>query len=137
MKVTLRFPIKGLFYYSAEQLFDLHLISKGRHLQLVLEPQNGFDKNAIQVWLKLPQQEFLVGYIPRQLAKIFRQQLSGEQITALSNRISWHLQQGKWMEIELRIETVLSWHASIRATLFAIWLRQKHQWHRFKNPKPG
>lgn len=133
MKTTLRFPIKGLFYYSAEQLFDLHLISEGRHLQLVLEPENRFDKNAIQVWLKLPKEEFIVGYIPRQLAKIFCQQLSGEQIIALSNRISWHLHKGKLMEIELRIETELSWDASIRATMFAIWLRKKHQWLRFKH----
>lgn len=133
MKTTLRFPIKGLFYYSAEHLFDLHLISEGRHLQLVLEPENRFDKNAIQVWLKLPQKEFLVGYIPRQLAKIFRQQMREKEIIALSNRISWHLHQGRLMEIELRIETELSWDASIHATLFSIWLRQKHQWQRFKH----
>ncbi|BBP46581.1 hypothetical protein THMIRHAS_19540 [Thiosulfatimonas sediminis] len=131
MRIQLRFPIKGLFYYSAQQLFDLHLISQGRHLNLVLEPDNAFDANAIQIWLNLPEQTFLVGYIPRQLAKILRQHLSDAHIVALSNRISWHLHRGKTMEIELLLQTQLPWQSAIQATLFAIWLRQKHQWQRF------
>lgn len=132
MRVKLRFPIKGLFYYSAEQLFDLQLIQPHHHLTIQLEPNNRFDRNAIQLWLILPEKTFLVGYVPRQLAKIIRQGLSDQQILKLENRISRAARAGKWMEIELELNLSLNWQQAMKATLFALWLRQKHNWQRLR-----
>jgi hypothetical protein len=135
MQVKLRFPIKGLYYYSAEQLFDLQLVQPHRHLTIELEPDNRFDANAIQLWLRLPEQNFLVGYIPRQLAKIIRHALNEQQILKLENRINCANRVGKWMEIELELNIDLGWHDAMSAMLFALWLRQKHNWQKIKKKK--
>lgn len=133
MRLTLRFPIKGLYYYAADALWP-HL-STGKHFKIQTEPDNPYDANAVQLLWRTSETSALIGYIPRQLAKILAQIYSANEIENLDNRISFLWQQGKWQEIELQMTLDLPWHKALQSVLLSLWLRKKHQWQRFRRKK--
>lgn len=81
MKKSIRFPIKGTFYYAADIAIDLSMLAPKEPLRFLAEEDNTYDKHAIQIWLpkKLessypnqtsndPSNGLLLGYVPRSLA---------------------------------------------------------------------
>lgn len=55
-------------------------LSSGEPCQLIPEPENQFDKNAIAVFVTLDGEPAHIGYVPRQLAEWIAPLLKGETI---------------------------------------------------------
>ncbi len=51
MLQSYQLPIKGTFYYAAEIAFDENLLTSNTALQLLPEPDNGYDRYALQIFL--------------------------------------------------------------------------------------
>lgn len=67
MLKTIRFPIKGTYYYDAAQAFAEGVLQPNALLNLRPESHNAFDANALQIW----HEQSLLGYVPRVLARQF------------------------------------------------------------------
>jgi hypothetical protein len=82
MLQSYQLPIKGTFYYAAEIAFDENLLTSNTALQLLPEPDNGYDRYALQIFLptmqdssnnRVPSIEvlnadnpgLLLGYVPK------------------------------------------------------------------------
>lgn len=88
---TFTLPIKGSYYYSAELADKIGLLQPGSILQLIAEPNNEQDKNAIQLWL-MHFPSLLLGYIPRRKARfigfLLQRQLIQQPI--MLHKITYH-----------------------------------------------
>jgi hypothetical protein len=133
---TIQFPIKGTYYYAADLALESNWIDHNAQLTLIAEPDNPYDKNAIQVWCDNPDKnqtnKLLLGYVPRALAK----QLSPYLKIYLKNSYPLHTQvihrakSGKSIEIDCQIQLNLSWLRAIKIQWLCFWIRLKSQ---FKN----
>lgn len=81
--------VKGTYYYSADQCESQGKLWAGKPLELRAEPDNEYDKFAVQVWLPKTdsQRAYLLGYLPRKH----------------SQRLSTYLQRG-WI-LNSKIDT--------------------------------
>lgn len=70
MKIAVTYIIKGTFFYSAQTMKESGYLHENSLLDLIKEPDNEVDNNAIQIWLHHP--KALLGYIPRTIAKQWR-----------------------------------------------------------------
>lgn len=121
MQRLIKFPIKGTYYYSAADALKLDCLNLNSQLSLIAEPDNYYDKFAIQIWLKIPQNQsngYLLGYIPKVMSKrlsLYLKHAPAElQITHLAQR-------GKHIEIDcyLTIEEKLMPYLTLR--FLGIW----------------
>lgn len=129
MKRTIQLPIKGTFYYSAFLAMQDELLNNGTALILIPEPENTYDRYALQIWLPISQninnQEqpgmfksellepgllepgLLLGYVPKSLSKNFHTLYTNNQLTDL--HIIHAAQQGKRIEIDCQITIYQAW----------------------------
>jgi len=118
MQRAITLPIKGTFYYSAYAAMQGGLLSKNTTLSFIPEPDNIFDKHAIQVWLPvnsnktndktdLNQQGLLLGYVPKSLSAKISHLHTHHLISDI--HIVHCAQQGKRIEVDYRIRVNLTW----------------------------
>ncbi len=84
MITTVKFPIKGTYYYDAKTALQSGELVLDIPLKLQAEPNNPHDSFAIQIWLiNSPQ---LLGYIPKTLAKSLTPYLSFQKIHLVKSK---------------------------------------------------
>ncbi|MCF6254499.1 MAG: HIRAN domain-containing protein [Thiomicrorhabdus sp.] len=133
---TIQFPVKGTYYYAADLALESGWLDCNAQLTLIAEPDNPYDKNAIQIWCDHPDEnhssKLLIGYVPRALAK----QLNPYVLIDLKHSYPLHTQVihraklGKQIEIECQVQLHLSWISAIKVQWLCFWTRLKN---RFKN----
>lgn len=110
-------PIKGTYYYAAEQAEQEGLLMTKQSLNFVEEPDNPYDPYAIQVWLPQVEKSLLLGYIPkthsRQISRL-HQSHRIQTITIDSSYRQYHR-----LFIHCRIDYQNSWLLSL-----SVWLNQ-------------
>ncbi len=139
MLQSYQLPIKGTFYYAAEIAFDENLLTNNSVLQLLAEPDNGYDRHALQIFLPTTQDSssnrvpsiealntdnpgLLLGYVPRQLSTIISRQLNSSCTYSL--QVIHKARLGKRIEIECLLEMQLSWFTALNLRLRIIWVQQ-------------
>jgi hypothetical protein len=139
MLQSYQLPIKGTFYYAAEIAFDENLLTNNSVLQLRAEPDNGYDRHALQIFLpttqdsssnRVPSSEalnrdnpgLLLGYVPRQLSPIISRQLNSSCTYSL--QVIHKARLGKRIEIECLLEMHLPWFTALNLRLLIIWVEQ-------------
>lgn len=78
------FTIAGTYYRTQEEIFCAENLQIGEELVLEKEPTNEFDKNAIKV---LTEDGYHIGYIPKELCRMFNDILVGCEYRVLVNKI--------------------------------------------------
>lgn len=76
--------IMGTYYRTSEEIFRVENLQIGEELFLVREPSNNFDRNAIKVTTR---DHFHIGYIPKELCRMFNDILVGCKYRVLVNKI--------------------------------------------------
>lgn len=139
MLQSYQLPIKGTFYYAAEIAFDENLLTNNSVLQLLAEPDNGYDCHALQIFLpttqdsssnRVPSGEalnvdtpgLLLGYVPRQLSPIISRQL--KMSCTYSLQVIHRARLGKRIEIECLLKMHLPWFTALNLRLLIIWVEQ-------------
>ena len=130
MKKCYRFPIKGSYYYSADQAFEQQLLQVGKTLNLRAEPDNSYDRHALQIWTGTIKDNsengdlngYLIGYVPRQLAKRWRSIMNDSTTLTLTRANA----KGKLLRLECEIELSLNWLQHLQLTSLTLWLRQQY-----------
>lgn len=110
MKKELTFPIKGTFYYGAFLAMDEKALSKGKVLQFLQEPDNDFDRYAIQIWLPnstARDHKLLLGYVPKSLSKEFSELLATHLIKEI--KVVHCAQHAKQIEIDCSLTIEQAW----------------------------
>jgi hypothetical protein len=77
------FPIAGWQFYQGDRV--LHELREGENLNLVHEPKNQYDQNAVAI---LTRDGVKLGYVPRHIAKDVAAHLRTRSIKATINKIS-------------------------------------------------
>jgi len=144
MERTLQFPIKGTFYYSADMALDLSLIAPDSPLCFQLEPDNQYDKNAIQIWLPKSIQAcfenrtddvishgLLLGYVPRSLAAKLVPYIQNKAVTALTAR--HYAKIGKQIEIDCQVTINQAWLAYLQLLIHTKIIISLHRFKRLKD----
>ncbi len=119
-----RFPIKGSFYYAAEIAYQQHCLPPGQTLFIHSEPDNRYDANALQIWTQPQAAGYLIGYVPRQLAKLWHP-LFKSSAPQLELQLSKSQAKGKLLRLECEIELNLTWRQHLQFQLWCLWLRQQ------------
>lgn len=135
MQRIYRFPLKGSYYYDARAAYEAGLLKTGSVLDIVTEPDNPHDANALQIWL-VPADSAdrrLLGYVPRQLARLWRPLFTGKPNYRL--QISRLSLQGKWLNIRCEIALQLNWQQRLLTHLWLLWLRWHSRYTSFHPPK--
>jgi hypothetical protein len=87
-------PVKGVYFYETNAVENHGLLTPGAAVTLKPEPDNEFDRHAVQIWLNdspnspphtFPSSPCLLGYIPR----------------SHSRRIAWLLQHAQLNTAEI------------------------------------
>ena len=145
MKRRIQFPVKGSFYYSADMAMDLSLLYPDEPLKFQREPDNIYDKNAVQIWLPKSVQAcfedndnkdavishgLLLGYVPRTLAPkiVFYIQHQGP----LEVTVRHCARLGKQIEIDCQVTIHQAWLPYLNLTIHALIVTQIHRLKRFK-----
>ncbi|WP_040727969.1 HIRAN domain-containing protein [Thiomicrorhabdus sp. Kp2] len=132
MKRLISFPIKGTFYYSAFLAMQENLISKNTPLIFKLEPDNRYDKNAIQIWLPTTDSSselgLLLGYVPRSLSKKLNFLFSHNLITDI--HVIHCAQQGKLIEVDCQITVNQAWQHYLLLVIQSQWITKWHKLNR-------
>ncbi|WP_178863272.1 HIRAN domain-containing protein [Thiomicrorhabdus cannonii] len=131
-----RFPLKGGYYYDAQTAYAAGLLKIGSPLEIVAEPDNAHDANALQIWLKQDGSPdappTLLGYVPRQLARVWR------PVFADSPHYQAHLThvalQGKWLHLQCGSTLQLNWRQRLLTRLWLFWLRLAPATQSFHRP---
>lgn len=117
MQQIIHFPIKGTYYYDADEQLKLGNLNLESNVLLVLEPCNEHDPFAIQIFVKhktqSPAQKYLLGYVPKVLAKTMTRKLHFDKVENL--RITHIAKHGKFIEIDCQL-------ALHEPTLFYLYL---------------
>lgn len=118
MLKTIRFPIKGSFYYDAAQAFAKGELSPPASLKLLPDPQNAYDVHALQIW----HDEALLGYVPRHLAKALAAHFPArfEKMDLVKAEQHRHF---LWLECQL------TYHCSFWQHLKLLLLSARVRWH--------
>jgi hypothetical protein len=126
-----RFPIKGSYYYSADQAFQQGLLFVGQTLQFKLEPDNAHDSHAMQIMVNpQPEDGYLLGYLPRQLALYWQPILKDKLQNAPDNtRLTLYksIAKGKLLRLECACELELNWLQHLHFLWLCFWIRQTHR----------
>ena len=118
-------PIKGLHYYYAKDLWQAELLTESSSLKLQPEPDNPYDRYAVQVYLSTDDQtkttsvlpSNLLGYLPRQNAPWSHYLLTHHQTITVKihqTKLSNHLPNVIMIELT---STYKWWHR----LLYPIW----------------
>ena len=125
-----RFPIKGSYFYSAQLAHQQRCLKVGSALYLTPEPDNAYDGNALQIWTQKPsEQGYLIGYVPRQLAKHWQTPFTQEYQLTLSHVLNKH----KQLRLECDIELEHPWLKHLQLLSLTMWIRQQHALQRWFN----
>ena len=146
MKRCIQFPVKGTYYYSADMSMDLSLLCADEPLKFQLEPDNIFDKNAVQIWLPksiqacfenndsnedaLISHGLLLGYVPRTLAPKIAFYIQHQGPLEVSVRHCARL--GKQIEIDCQVTINQAWLQYLNLMIHATIVNQFHRLKRFK-----
>jgi len=146
MKRRIQFPVKGAYYYSADMAMDLSLLYPDEPLKFQLEPNNAFDKNAVQIWLpknvqacfedndnnkdSLISHGLLLGYVPRTLAPKIAFYIKHQGALELTVRHCARL--GKQIEIDCQVTINQAWLHYLNLMIHAKIVTQLHRLKRFK-----
>ncbi|MDG6773989.1 HIRAN domain-containing protein [Thiomicrorhabdus sp. ZW0627] len=131
MKRRYRFPVKGSYYYSADEAFYQGLIFNGQTVTFKPEPENPHDKHAMQIWyFAQPDDGYLLGYLPRQLARYWQPALKRK----LQNHpddirltLSKAVARGKLLRLECSCELDFNWLQHLYFLWLSFWIRQTHR----------
>lgn len=144
---SIRFPVKGCFYYAAAEALQTNFIAPQQAVTLKLEPNNAYDKNAVQIWLPLCsllttnqtpsshssstplKQGFLLGYVPRMLARQVTQRLEQQQVVACKIVHSAH--RGKHIELDCQLDFQAHLAQTMVLRILCFWVSSWHQLKRF------
>ncbi len=138
MQHTIRFPIKGTYYYAAELALESEWLQPNTLLILIAEPDNPYDQNAIQIWCPNPDADnpskLLIGYVPRALAKQLSPYLKvmPQEGCPLHAQVIHRVKSGKQIEIDCQIQLNFSWRTLIKVQWLCFWLRQQQRFIYFK-----
>lgn len=140
MNKLIHFPVKGTYYYAADVAIEQALIQPNVPLTFKSEPNNPYDKHAIQIWLptqEQPTQGLLLGYVPRQLAPIIEHHL--QKHPNLYPRVIHKASMGKTIEIDCALLLETTWQEQISLTITNFWVKVIHRlqkwFHIFNRPK--
>ena len=123
------FPIKGTFYYAADEALKSGFLDLQSHLLLKPEPNNEYDPYAIQIWL-VPEQDnpasatlnhggYLMGYIPRVMSKQLSLTLNAQPTIHL--HITHLARSGKQIEIDCELTLTLPFWPFLILKLLSLW----------------
>lgn len=103
---TFVLPVKGSYYYSAQQAYDIGLLQPETPVKLISEPDNPQDKHAVQIWLThFPC--WLLGYIPRRKARFIAYLLEhGLMQNPTLHNIRYRNQH---LKLQLQVDYALPW----------------------------
>ncbi len=115
MRRLIKFPIKGTFHYAAELALDQGLVHPGLELAFKAEPENSYDRYAIQIWIANQNQQtepdqmhgYLLGYVPRVMSKNLTAILQRQSSTKLT--VVHKARLGKRIEIDCMLEIEQAW----------------------------
>ncbi len=134
MTDTFQFPIKGLYYYAAEQALESQTLHLNAPLILIPEPDNPYDPHAIQIYSLNPASQhpqFLIGYVPRILAKTLSPLIqSGHTYQLYTTHIT---QTGKQLQIQCQLHTHTSWLFALNTQLRCLWIKLSTTLKKLKN----
>ena len=146
MKRRIQFPIKGAYYYSADMAMDLSLLHQDEPLKFKLEPDNHYDKNAVQIWLpkNIPtclednndkedivmSHGLLLGYVPRTLAPKMVFYIQHKDPIELT--IKRAARRGKQIEIDCQVTINQAWLPYVRLMIHAAVVTHLHRLNQFK-----
>lgn len=107
-------PVKGVYFYETDAVENHGLLAPGAAVTLKPEPDNEFDRHAVQIWLN--GSHCLLGYIPR----------------PHSRRITWLLQyaQVKSAEIESAYRQYHRLYIYVRLRFDVRWWQAVQYWIR-------
>ena len=107
-------PVKGVYFYETDAVENHGLLTPGAIVTLKPEPENEFDRHAVQIWLN--SSPCLLGYIPR----------------SHSRRIAWLLQhaQLKSAEIESAYRQYHRLYIYVRLRFDVRWWQAVQYWIR-------
>lgn len=149
----IHFPIKGTYYYAAELAIENALIQPNTQLKLKPEPDNPYDKHAVQIWLPthsqkvtdpnpfcpIPQLDtsdpviqttqsaltgLLLGYVPRQLAPFIEEHLNNQ--STLNPQVIHKASLGKTIEIDCAVKLKLTRTQSLKLFITSLWVKSIH-----------
>lgn len=128
-----QYPIKGTFYYSAELAWHQQLLTPNTRLKLIAEPDNIYDANAIQIWLA--DDSYLLGYVPRQLARLWHPILNHSN--SRQTQLTLVVAKGKRLRLECETQLEVTFWQHPLFLLWSLWEKHhyrlryklKHLWH--------
>ena len=132
MQRLIRFPVKGTFYYAATEAYNLELLQEGQLLTLKTEPENSYDRHAIQVWLPSTDEKhgYLLGYVPRVMSRSLNWQLQHQIIHNLA--IIHCKRHGQYLEIDCILQLELAIVDFIFLQLSSSWSLQVARFKRMQ-----
>jgi len=139
MLYTVQFPIKGTYYYAAELALESDWIVQKTRLILKAEPDNPYDKHAIQIWCAHPDKnsssELLIGYVPRALAKQLRPylEIAQKQNALFHAQVIHKAKIGKQIEIDCQLQLSFSWLNKLKIQWLCFWIKQQQVLKKLKN----
>jgi len=116
----LTLPVKGCYYYSADEAAVRGQLFSGQLLKLVAEPQNPYDVYAVQIWLA-DVSALMLGYIPRQQAP-WVQFLTRNHLLADAEITTCYRQFSRWT-IDCRLRYHANWRLKFRYWLSRMFSR--------------
>jgi hypothetical protein len=130
--MKLIFPIKGLYYYDANEAEALHALKAGAELTIHRESDNPHDANALQIHLKTS--HLLLGYVPRLLARTW-QHWSHHDFEAFHPSLNFFQNKSRHLECTLTFDIKqLNWPQKFELVAFWLWMHfyRIHYWHRLQ-----
>jgi len=92
------------FYVAGVQFHELktiaHEINNGDFLQLVLEPTNQYDPNAVQIHFK----DVMLGFVPKKFSAMVSGYITIEPVTCMVVNIDMKRKTYEQLEVELTVE---------------------------------
>jgi len=77
--------VPGVYYRTLDEISRIENLQEGEELVLFREPGNSYDRNAIKVMTK---DGYVIGYIPKNLCRLFNEILAEYEYCIFVNRIS-------------------------------------------------
>ncbi|BBP42755.1 HIRAN domain-containing protein [Thiosulfativibrio zosterae] len=110
---SLRFPIKGTFYYDAAACFASNQLQPNSPLSIQAEPDNPYDAHALKIWFN----DSLLGYVPKALSQHWPDKVDNLSLFKIQ-------QHGHFLWLECR----LSYHGSFSTQIQLLWLATFVRW---------
>lgn len=104
-RTTHLYPIKGTFYYEADQVEASGRLRIGTALVLQAEPDNAYDPFALQVFYPLPNRLALLGYMPRQDTARIHFWLAHQRIHRITLETAYREYQRLYLYLAIEADT--------------------------------